>query len=55
MVVGHPLWRRDETHRETDLQRLINESKRLIPGAVIGIADVYELETRPYALWGKLS
>jgi DEAD/DEAH box helicase domain-containing protein len=55
MVVGHPLWRRDETHRETDLQRLINESKRLVPGAVIEIADVYELETRPYALWGKLS
>lgn len=55
MVVGHPLWRRDDAHRETDLERLIREAKNLVPGAAVEISDVFELEMRPYALWGRLS
>ena len=55
LVVGHPLWRRDDLYRETDLQRLVNESRKLVPGAEVEITDVFELETRPYMLWGKLS
>jgi uncharacterized protein YjfI (DUF2170 family) len=55
LVVGHPLWRRDDLYRETDLQRLVNEGRKLVPGAEVEITDVFELETRPYMLWGKLS
>lgn len=55
LVVGHPLWRRDTSYRETGLQRLINECQRLVPGAAVELTDVFELETRPYLLWGKLS
>jgi len=55
LIVGHPLWRRDDSYRETDLQRLLGECRRLVPGAKIEITDVFELETRPYVLWGKLS
>ena len=55
LIVGHPLWRRDTSYRETGLQRLINECQRLVPGASVELTDVFELETRPYLLWGKLS
>jgi DEAD/DEAH box helicase domain-containing protein len=55
LTVGHPLWRRDDSYRETDLQRLLGECRKLVPGAEIEITDVFELETRPYVLWGKLS
>jgi len=55
LVVGHPLWRRDDSYRETALQRLLNECSKLVPQATIEISDVYELETRPYSLWGKFS
>lgn len=55
LVVGHPLWRRDDTYRETDLERLIREAKKLVPGATVEISDLFEVEMRPYVLWGRLS
>lgn len=55
LIVGHPLWRRDDNYRETALQRLLNECTKLVPQATVEVTDVYELETRPYALWGKFS
>jgi len=55
LVVGHPLWRRDELFRETALERVIREAKKLLPSANISVTDVYVMESRPYELWGTLS